>query len=90
MVDEEDLYDLWEDLPSRKNLVASLVKSFVVWVLVVVLPSLVIAVIVGGFVYWTNLWVFGKSHEEASIWSGAFATLAFMGSVIYFWKEGNR
>lgn len=79
MVDEEDPYDLWEDLPSRKNLVTSLIKSFVVWVIVVVFPSLVIAAIAWLLMYFAP--IVGNA-DRAFLLGFAFGI-----ALVFFWKK---
>lgn len=85
MIDEED--DLWEDLPSRKDLATSLVKSFVTSLLLVVLPSLVIAVAAWCFVYFVVTHKIDVSENDRLFWSNVWAGLAFIMAVVYFWKN---
>lgn len=80
----------WADAPSRIDLVVKLIKSFIMWVTYVVLPSLVIAVGVWILVFFTAAWRFSGTEEEFLFWSNVWGGVAFIGAAIFFSKNNSR
>lgn len=80
----------WENRASRTDLVVKLIKSFIMGVTYMVLPSLVIAVGVWILVFFTAARRFSGTEEEFLFWSSVWRGVAFIGAVIFFSKNNSR
>lgn len=90
MIDPEEVFEdlqAWEDESSSMDSAAELIKSFIVWVIFVVLPSLVIAVAAWCFVYFVVTQKGDVSENDRLLWSNVWGGVVFIMAVIYFWKN---
>ena len=77
----------WENRASRTDLVVKLISSFIMWMRVVVLPSIVVAVGVWILVIFTTARRFSGTEEEFLFWSNVWGGVAFIGAAIFFSKN---